>query len=83
MYGIDVPTHDELIAHHRSVDDVCRLIGADSLEYLSFESLYEAVGISGRRLCMACFGGGYPTEIEPGHFDVPDLLEDRRRSIHR
>jgi len=81
-YGIDVPTHDELIASRRSIDEVCRLIGADSLEYLTFESLYKAVGISGEKLCTACFGGGYPTEIEPGHFDVPDLFEEKRESVH-
>lgn len=59
-YGIDVPTPDELIASERSVDEVCRMIGADSLVYLSFDSLYQAVGIRLDRLCTACLGGGYP-----------------------
>lgn len=75
-YGIDVPTSDELIASERSVEEVCRLIGADTLTYLNFESLYSAVGITGEKLCTACFGGGYPTEIEVGDLNGPDLLDD-------
>lgn len=62
-YGIDVPNPDQLIASHRTVEEVRRLIGADTLTYLSFESLYKAVGMAGDALCAACFGAGYPTEI--------------------
>ena len=47
----------------RSVNEVCRLIGADSLHYLDFESLYQAVGVDGRRLCAVCFGAPYPTPV--------------------
>ncbi len=72
-YGIDVPTSDELIASHRSVGEICQVIGADTLTYLEMDSLYQAVGITGERLCTACFDGRYPTEIEVDvHTDLFD-----------
>lgn len=75
-FGIDVPTTGELIASERSVDEICRIIGADSLTYLSFESLYRAVGIDGGKLCTACFGGGYPVAVDRAA--PPDFLEEER-----
>lgn len=72
-YGIDIPDREELIAHGRSVDEVCRLIGADSLHYLSLEGLFAAVGIEPERLCTGCFSGKYPTPV-PAEPSV-DLLE--------
>jgi amidophosphoribosyltransferase len=41
VYGIDMPAAHELIAHNRSVDEVCALIGADWLVYQNLEDLYE------------------------------------------
>jgi len=76
LYGIDVPNSDELIAAGRTIDEVCRLIGADSLTYLDFESLYEAIGISGERLCSACFGAPYPTPVEDELPVTADFLEE-------
>lgn len=74
-YGIDVPSQDELIASGRSLDEVRRLIGADSLHYLDAEALYEAIGVEGGGLCTACFGGGYPTPIEDADPSFPEFLE--------
>ncbi|KMT62781.1 amidophosphoribosyltransferase [Paenilisteria newyorkensis] len=68
FYGIDIQTRGELIAANYSVDEICRIIGADSLTYLSEDGLVEAVGkpypdepYGG--LCMAYFNGDYPTEL--------------------
>lgn len=77
-FGIDVPTSGELIASHRSVDEIRRIIGADSLSYLSFEALYRAVGIEGERLCAACFSGGYPISIDEAAMPPQDFLEEER-----
>ena len=70
-YGIDMSTREELIAHGRSVAEVCAEIGADSLHYLSLEGVYEAVGQSRETHCDACFSGDYPlagTEDASGKF---------------
>ena len=77
-YGIDVPSSDQLIAAGRSVNEVCRLIGADSLHYLDFESLYQAVGVDGRRFCAACFGAPYPTPVDGGASQGGDVLAKGR-----
>ncbi|MCL2378785.1 MAG: amidophosphoribosyltransferase [Defluviitaleaceae bacterium] len=62
-YGIDLHTAQELIAYNNTKDDICRIIGADSLSYLSEEGLIKAIGIKcgkGSGLCLACFNGHYP-----------------------
>lgn len=57
-FGTDIPSEDQLIAHGRTVEEICRLIGADSLSYLNMERLAElAEGLS---ICTACFSGEYP-----------------------
>ena len=63
FYGIDFATRAELIAPGLSVDEICRSIGADSLGYISLEGLTASTGVSGRRLCRACFDGNYPVSI--------------------
>ncbi len=62
-YGIDTPTRDELIANRMSVEDIRRFIGADSLKYLSLESLRSVVE-SPQDFCDACFSNHYPLEVE-------------------
>jgi amidophosphoribosyltransferase len=57
-YGTDVPTAKQLIASHHSCDEVCKNIGADSLEYLSIEDFSAMVG--NLPLCTACFTNEYP-----------------------
>ena len=62
-FGTDVPAEDQLIAHNRTVEEVCRLIGADSLAYLREERLGEMV--EGLGHCTACFTGKYPIAPPP------------------
>ncbi|MDQ6710886.1 MAG: amidophosphoribosyltransferase [Candidatus Dormibacteraeota bacterium] len=60
--GIDIASRAELIASGRSVAEVERVIGADSLRYLSKGGLFRAVpNVNG--FCMACFDGDYPVPI--------------------
>jgi len=59
-YGIDMSTREEMIAHERSVEEIARELGADSLAYLSMEGVYEAIGTPRERHCDACFTGDYP-----------------------
>jgi amidophosphoribosyltransferase len=70
-YGIDMSTREEMVAHGRTVEEVCAEIGADSLHYLSLEGVYEAVGVQRSDHCDACFSGEYPlagTEDANGKF---------------
>jgi amidophosphoribosyltransferase len=59
-YGIDMSTREEMIAHGRSVEEICAQLGADSLHYLSLEGVYEAIGAPRSEHCDACFSGDYP-----------------------
>lgn len=62
FYGVDISTYDELMCAHRDTGEVCRLIGADSLAFLSKQATLEAA--CGRsELCFACFTGEYPTGL--------------------
>lgn len=62
FYGTDIPTREELTANNNTVDELCRLIGADSLGFLDADSLCELAGCAKgeKRYCDACFTGDYP-----------------------
>lgn len=59
-FGTDVPARDQLIAYNRSVEDICKIIGTDSLAYLRLGRLEEIV--NGLGICRGCFTGKYPLE---------------------
>ena len=66
-FGTDIPSEDQLIASGHSVDEICEIIGADSLGYLEVDKLSEMIcGQTG--YCDACFTGNYP--IEPPKIDI-------------
>ncbi|MDO4167027.1 MAG: amidophosphoribosyltransferase [Eubacteriales bacterium] len=66
-FGTDVPSSDQLIAYHHSVEEVAEMIGADSLGYLNADRLAELVeGDMG--YCHACFSGQYP--LDPPEEDI-------------
>jgi len=60
-YGIDTPSREELIAANHPVEDISRLIGVDSLGYLSLAGMLNAVPDGPHGFCHACFSGEYPT----------------------
>jgi len=60
-FGTDVPSNDQLIASSHSTEEICQMIGADSLGYMKLEYLEGMAG--GLPLCRACFDGNYPMEI--------------------
>ena len=62
-YGIDMPTHAELVAHGRTPEEIRRFIGVDSLGYLSTDVMLRTVrGGDGSGSCSACFTGEYPVK---------------------
>jgi len=73
FYGIDMQTTEELIGYENSVEDICQIIGADSLAFLSVDGLINAINLpypneKYKGLCVAYFNGDYPTEL--GDFSV-------------
>ncbi len=63
-FGVDMATQWELIASSKSVEEIRRYIGADSLDYLSIEGLMRAVEQSRSSFCTACFTGEYPMPVQ-------------------
>ena len=63
FYGVDTPSKQELIAANHSIEEIRRFVEADSLGYLSLESLSHAVQDEKNRYCYACYTGEYPTPI--------------------
>ena len=57
-YGIDTPTKAELISSSNSVEEVAKLIGADSLGFLSIDGLVDALG-NDRTYSLVSFDGNY------------------------
>lgn len=70
-FGTDVPSDDQLIAHHHTTEQIRNIIGADSLGYMEVNKLKEMVGDLG--YCDACFTGNYPMEV-PGK-DISHAFE--------
>lgn len=62
-YGTDIPSKGELIACNHSIEEICRLSGADSLGYLPAKSLKEMIFNKDIGFCDACFTGKYPAAI--------------------
>ena len=70
-FGIDIPEKDQLIANGRDVEEIRRIIGADSLAYLNIDRLKEMAG--GLSICKGCFKGEYP--LEPPKYDIRGEFE--------
>ena len=68
FYGVALATKDELIAANLEIEEIRKQLGAETLGYISIESLIEAIGMDGGDLCLGCITEDYPTEI-------PDDLE--------
>ncbi|MFH1834672.1 MAG: amidophosphoribosyltransferase [Methanobacteriota archaeon] len=60
LYGIDMQTSEQFIASNKTVKEICKTLGADSLVYSSIEGLISAIGIPEEKLCNACLNGVYP-----------------------
>ncbi len=73
FYGIDTAVRKELIASTKSVEEIRRFIGADSLHYLSMENLVRSTGRPKDQFCTACFDAEYPIPVPE------DVLSDKFR----
>jgi amidophosphoribosyltransferase len=83
VYGIDMPTRAELIAAHRSEDEVAAEIGADALIYQDLDALIEAVRCVSPKLGnfeASCFDGRYVTgDVTADYLHVVETRRDAQR----
>ena len=80
VYGIDMPTSDELVAHGRTVEEVRALIGCDALIYQDVDAMKKAVGAGNPALSgfdASCFDGIYVTG-DIGPEDIARLNAGRK-----
>ena len=61
-FGIDTPNREELVAAVKNTDEIRKMLGVDSIAYLSLEGMKQAIA-SGGSMCLACFNGDYPVEL--------------------
>lgn len=64
FFGVDTPERKQLIASRKSVSEIRKFIGADTLHYLSLSGLIKASGQPKDSLCSACFSGNYPMKVD-------------------
>jgi len=63
-FGTDIDSKEQLITYNRKIEEVRKIIGADSLEYLSLDSLKEITkDCKVPSLCTGCFTGKYPIDV--------------------
>jgi amidophosphoribosyltransferase len=61
FYGIDFPTETELLSHQGDSEFLAKILGADSLKFMSIDGLVRAFNVPKNSLCLACLTGDYPT----------------------
>ena len=87
VYGIDMPSPEELVAHGRTEQEVQELLGCDWLIYQDLADLEAAVAgpkFPGRQFDSSCFNGEYVTGIEPGYFErIQQLRSDEAKKKRR
>ena len=80
VYGIDMPSANELIAHGRELDDICDLIGADKLIYQSIDDLISAVSLGNpdiKAFDTSVFDGNYVTnDIDQSYLEKLDAMRN-------
>lgn len=64
FFGIDFPSKEELIANQMSLKEIAKYLEVDSLQYISYEGLFNQTGIQRENFCTACFNGKYPVSVK-------------------
>ena len=78
-FGTDIPAREQLIAYNRTIEDIRKIIGADSLGYLELDRLKELA--EGLPICTGCFNGKYP--MEPPKEDIRGEYFDKEIDLER
>jgi amidophosphoribosyltransferase len=91
VYGIDMPTPQELVAHNRTVEEIREIIGCDALIYQDVEAMKKAIGSLNPAIHgfdASCFDGVYVTgditvedivRLNANRVDVSDNQDDNSR----
>ena len=78
FYGVDTPDKNVLIANRMTLDEIAKVIGADSLGFISYEGLLRTPVGAKCGFCSACFDGNYPLhEIKDG--ETGKAIEEEER----
>ncbi len=72
FYGIDIPTHSELIAATHTIEEVRKYLRVDSIEYMTIDTMIDAINRPDQKFCKACFNGDYPCPLEEHDDDEED-----------
>jgi amidophosphoribosyltransferase len=87
IYGIDMPSAQELVAHGRTDEEVQDLLGCDWLIYQDLADLEEAVAGPKKRIekfDSSCFSGEYVTGVEAGYFErIQQLRSDAAKQARK
>ena len=87
IYGIDMPSAEELVAHGRTDEQVQELLGCDWLIYQDLDALEQAVSGPKHRIDhfdSSCFNGEYVTGVEPGYFErIQQMRSDDAKKTRR
>ncbi|MCK4858626.1 MAG: hypothetical protein KAT58_11700, partial [candidate division Zixibacteria bacterium] len=78
FYGIDMPTRKELVASSNSVEQIGKLLGVDSIGYLSLKGMLSMHSLPRADFCTACFSGKYPEKIENSNGKLALEINERR-----
>ena len=78
-FGTDIPAREQLIAYNRTIEEICQIIGADSLGYLGIDRLKEMA--EGLPICTGCFTGKSP--MEPPKQDIRGEYYDKEIDLER
>lgn len=84
VYGVDMPSKKEFVANELTVDEICKVIGADKLFYQDVDDLLDAAREGNPKIknfCYACMSGKYPTpEVTK---ELLDKAEFTRGDVHK
>jgi amidophosphoribosyltransferase len=80
VYGIDMPSPSELVAHNRNTQQICNKIGADKLIYLDLKDLVKAAHKGNKEITQfdtSCFNGEYITgDIDENYLEMINAIRN-------
>ncbi len=77
FYGLDTPKQENLFAYGKSLEEMRRILGVDSLRFVSLDGMVEAIGVPAENLDLSCFNGDYPVPIGKRRAEVVFDMHNR------